>query len=121
MGKKILVVDDFKNSLAVLKMTLEMKKYEVATATNGQDALSLLRSQKFDLLITDFNMPVMNGLELVKNLKSDEAFIRFPVIVVSTEIDETKKHEAFKAGVTFWLKKPFNAEMFIKAVEKVLG
>jgi two-component system chemotaxis response regulator CheY len=121
MGQKILVVDDFKNSLAVLKMTLEMKKYEVATATNGQEALALLKSQKFDLLVTDFNMPVMNGLELVKNLKSDPTFSRFPVMVVSTEIDENKKKEAFKAGVTFWLKKPFNAEQFIKAVEKILG
>jgi two-component system chemotaxis response regulator CheY len=121
MGKKILVVDDFKNSLAVLKMTLEMKKYEVAIATNGQEALTMLKAQQFDLLVTDFNMPVMNGLDLVKKLKSDTSFSRFPIIVVSTEIDESKKREAFKAGVTFWLKKPFNAEMFIKAVEKVLG
>jgi len=120
MKKKILVVDDFKNSLAVLKMTLEIKNYEVTTASNGQEALALFSTQKFDLLISDFNMPIMNGLELTKMIKSMALYRSFPIIIVSTEIDENKKKEAFQAGVTYWLKKPFKMDEFVKVIEKVI-
>ena len=120
MKKKILVVDDFKNSLAILKMTLEMKKYEVVTATNGQEALALFKSQKFDLMLSDFNMPVMNGLELVKQIKSSPENRNFPIVIVSTDADENKKRDALRAGVTYWLKKPFKMEELIKVVEKII-
>jgi len=120
MKKKILVVDDFKNSLAILKMTLEMKKYEVHTATNGQEALNLFKTQKFDLLLSDYNMPIMNGLELVKQIKSLPEYRNFPIVIVSTDMDEIKKRDALRAGVTYWLKKPFKMEELIKVVERII-
>jgi len=120
MKKKILLVDDFNNSLAILKMTLEINKFEVVTATNGQEALSLFKTQTFDLLISDYNMPVMNGLELVKQIKGLSENRKFPIVIVSTDIDENKKREAHKAGVTFWLKKPFKVEELIKVVERIV-
>ncbi len=120
MKKKILVVDDFKNSLAILKMTLEMKKFEVVTATNGQEALALFNQQAFDLLISDYNMPVLNGLDLVKQIKSSSANHKFPIVIVSTDVDENKKREVLRAGATFWLKKPFKMEELMNVVERIV-
>jgi len=120
MKKKILVVDDFENTLFVIKFTLERAGYEVYTAKSGDDALASVTKDKFDLIITDFHMPKMNGIELTKAVKKDPFYLKVPMVILSTETNQTIKTEALKAGAAIWLQKPFQPEIFLKTIEKLL-
>lgn len=118
--KTVLVVDDFESNTFVTALTLENAGYGVSKASTGKDALELLRNEKFDLVVTDYNMPGMNGMELVKELRKMPGYAKIPVLVLSTIKDEQKKELTKTVGVTGWIEKPFQLQRFLKIVKKAL-
>lgn len=120
MSKTILITDDFKNTRHVVRMILEKNGYTILEAENGKDALRYFNGDTIDLLITDYNMPEMNGLELVKAVKKIRNYRFIPIFLLTTETDEKKKREVLNTGITGWIRKPFNFDDFSKKVERVL-
>jgi two-component system chemotaxis response regulator CheY len=120
MGKNILLVDDFENTIFVTGLTLEQKGYNIFKALSGEQALKILDLNQIDLIITDYNMPGMNGVELVEKIKSRIGLGKIPILMLSTETKQTVKDRAFDIGVTAWVKKPFKIEQFLMIVEKTL-
>jgi two-component system, chemotaxis family, chemotaxis protein CheY len=118
--KTILVVDDFENTRFVIDLTLKMAGYEILKAVHGEDAMQYLDGRTIDIIITDFNMPVMNGLEFTKAVRKSENYKNVPILMLTTETDETKRLQAQREGVTWWIKKPFERNTFIKIIEKAL-
>ncbi len=117
---KILVVDDDKTTRKLLSLYLKGKGYEVVTAENGLDAIEKVGTENINFILTDMNMPYMDGIEFTKNIKSDPALKNIPVVMVTTEADEDERERAFKAGVDEYLVKPVNAEQVTEAVVKIL-
>ena len=122
MGKKILIVDDAASMRGLVAMTLKKSGYEVVEASDGKDALTKLSSVgKVDLIITDLNMPNMDGIELIKTLKTDMKYRFIPVIMLTTESQEAKKEEGRKAGAKAWIVKPFKPDVLVNVVKKIIG
>lgn len=108
---KILSVDDFPTMRRIVKNILgQLGLHDVHEAEDGAMALSKLRSEKFDLVITDWNMPRMNGLELLKEIKADASLKGIPVVMVTAEADKDNVVSALKEGASNYIVKPFNAE-----------
>jgi two-component system, chemotaxis family, chemotaxis protein CheY len=119
MKKKILTVDDSKTIREMVSFTLANAGFEVIEAHDGQHAIEVLAGQKVDAIITDINMPNMDGLTLVKHLRANDNYKFTPILVLTTEGDETKKQEGRNAGATGWIVKPFNPEKLLQVVNKV--
>ena len=119
MAKKILAVDDSKTMREMVSFTLKGAGYEVVEAEDGQAALSLLNGGKVDAVITDLNMPNMNGFELIRALRANPAYKFTPILMLTTEGDDSKKQEGKSAGATGWIVKPFNPEKLVEVVKKV--
>lgn len=120
--KTILVVDDFPNTLKVVEFTVKrLNDIKLLTASNGLEALKHFNGQKIDLLITDLNMPEMNGIELVDEVRKLHDYAYMPIIMLTTETSEEKRTEAKKVAVTAWMQKPFKAEKFLEVVKRLLG
>lgn len=117
---RILVVDDDKTTRKLLSLFLKGKGHEVVTAENGLEAIEKVGTENVNLIVTDMNMPYMDGIELVKNLKSDPSSAQIPIIMVTTEADEEEKKKAFEAGVDDYLVKPTNAEQINASILKIL-
>ena len=121
MAKTIMIVDDSPLMRASLKANLELGGYKVEFAGDGVLALTQLKNGvKPDLIITDINMPIMGGLELIKNLRTLPGFRFTPVLVLTTESHQAKKDEAKKHGATGWLVKPVAGPDLIKVIKQVL-
>jgi len=121
MAMKILVVDDSITMVMSLKSALTMNGFEVETASNGQLALDKLKSGfKPNLILTDINMPVMGGLELVKNVRALPDFRFVPILTLTTESETAKRDEGKRLGATGWLVKPVSGNDLIKVIKKVL-
>jgi len=119
MKKTIFIIDDSATVIMSLKTTLEMNGYTVESASNGKMALDKIASGfKPDLIITDLNMPTMNGLEFIKNARQILKFT--PILILTTESEQSKKDEAKKLGATGWLVKPVAGTDLINVVKKVL-
>ena len=119
MKKTIFIIDDSATVIMSLKTALEMNGYTVKTASNGKMALDEIASGfKPDLIITDLNMPIMNGLEFIKNVRQILKFT--PILILTTESEQSKKDEAKKLGATGWLVKPVAGTDLINVVKKVL-
>lgn len=121
MAKHIMTVEDSVSMREVITFTLKRAGYEVAEAVDGADALARLASTKVDLVITDLNMPNMNGIELTRSLRADAAFKFIPIILLTTESQAEKKKEGRQAGATAWITKPFKQEQLLYVVKKVIG
>jgi two-component system, chemotaxis family, chemotaxis protein CheY len=119
--KKILVVEDFNTSRQIIKKTLESMGYEVEEAQDGREALKFFNGSRIDLVITDYNMPNMDGGDLVEYMRSKDAYKYTPVFVLSTETNIQKQARAKDARITSWIKKPFDVVEFRRLVEKVLA
>ncbi len=119
MAKKILAVDDSKTMRDMVSFTLKGAGYEVVEAEDGKAALSKLTAGKVDAVITDLNMPNMNGFELIRALRANPAYKFTPILMLTTEGDSAKKEEGKSAGATGWIVKPFNPEKLIEVVKKV--
>ncbi|MEW5744022.1 MAG: response regulator [Nitrospirota bacterium] len=107
---KLLIVDDDKTTRKLLSLYLKGKGYEVVTAENGLDALEKLGTESINLVITDMNMPYMDGIELARTLRADPAWKAMPLIMVTTEADDDERSKAYEAGVDDYLVKPTNAD-----------
>ena len=119
MSKKILTVDDSKTIREMVTFTLSNAGFQVIEAHDGKHALEVLAGQSVDLIITDINMPNMDGLTLVRHLRANDNYKFTPVLVLTTEGDESKKQEGRSAGATGWIVKPFNPEKLLQVVNKV--
>ncbi len=117
---RILTVDDSAAMRQMVEATLTAAGYEVLQATNGQEALEAAQQESFDLVLTDVNMPHMDGLTLVRRLRGLPAYRHTPVLVLTTEGTDERKHEGRQAGATGWLVKPFNPERLLATIAKVL-
>ncbi|NVK73592.1 response regulator [Marinomonas sp. CT5] len=120
MSKKLLIVDDSPSVRQMVEMTLKGAGYTVQTANDGQAALSLCKSDRFDFVLTDQNMPNMDGLTLIKSLRAMPTYARVPLIVLTTEAGETMKQKGKAAGATGWMVKPFDPKKLLEVVSKVL-
>ena len=118
---KILVVDDFATMRKVIRNLLKQIGYEnVVEAENGQIALRTLQSQKIDFVISDWNMPNMSGLELLKAVRADEDLKKTPFLMVTAEALKENVVEAVKAGVNNYIVKPFTAEVLEEKIKKII-
>jgi len=121
MSAKLLTVDDSASIRLTTKVTLTNAGYEVTEAVNGADGLEKAMSGSYDLIVTDLNMPVMDGLTMIEELRKSPAHTGVPIIFLTTESDADLKARAKAAGATGWLTKPFDPENLVKVVKKVLG
>jgi two-component system chemotaxis response regulator CheY len=118
--KTILVVDDFQTTRKVIINSLAKFGYKTMEAGDGSEALTLLDGRPVDLLITDFNMPNMDGAELIATMRKNQQYAFIPALVLSTEIKDDKKAKAEHAKITAWIQKPFDLEKFLKIVQKAI-
>ena len=122
MSKIVMTVDDSASVRQMISFTLKSAGFEVIEAVDGKDALSKLVRTPVHMMITDLNMPNMDGIELIRNvrvLNSAQKFI--PIIMLTTESQPQKKQEGKSAGATGWIVKPFKPEQLLAVMKKVLG
>ena len=117
----IMTVDDTATMRQMVSFTLHSVGYEILQASDGQEALALAKSKKIDLVIADVNMPNMDGITLVKSLRALPEYKFTPILLLTTESQDSKRQEGKDAGATGWIVKPFNPEQLINVVRKVLG
>ena len=117
---KIMTVDDSKTMRQMVTFTLKGAGFEVMEAEDGKNALEVLGDTKVDLIITDLNMPVMDGFGLIEELRKHPVHKFSPILILTTEADPAKKERGKQLGATGWLVKPFNPEKLIQVVNKVL-
>jgi len=121
MKKRVLIVDDFENTRWIVQQILEKEEeLEVLSAANGKEALQYFNGGAIDLLITDLNMPEMNGIDLVRQVRSRDKYKYIPIIMLTTERNPEKKQMALDIKVTTWIQKPFEQGQFRKIVRKAL-
>jgi len=121
MAMKILVVDDSVTMVMSLKTTLAMNGFEVETADNGKTALDKLNSGiRPNLIVTDINMPVMGGLELIGKVRATPGLKFIPILTLTTESDAAKREVGKLAGATGWIVKPVSGDDLIRVIRKVL-
>jgi two-component system chemotaxis response regulator CheY len=118
--RKVLIVDDSVSMRQMVGYTLRQGGYEVIEAEHGQDALNKLQASMVDLIITDLNMPVMDGITLIQSVRKQPAMKSKPILMLTTEGLASKKEEGKAAGATGWLVKPFDPEKLLLTVGKVL-
>jgi two-component system chemotaxis response regulator CheY len=121
MTKVILCVDDSASIRQMVKLTLAGAGYQIIQASDGAEGLAKARESTVNLVVTDLNMPVMNGLGLIRELRKLSAYKGVPIIFLTTESDAGLKQEAKAAGATAWITKPFQQEQLVGVVRKVLG
>jgi two-component system, chemotaxis family, chemotaxis protein CheY len=117
----VLTVDDSVSLRKLVANTLATAGHQVVEASNGAEALEVIKSRNFNLIISDINMPVMDGLTFIKQVRVIGAYKFIPILVLTTEMDPTKKKIAKDAGATGWLVKPFDPEQLLATIRKVLG
>jgi two-component system chemotaxis response regulator CheY len=120
MPKQILIVDDSESIREVLAFSLENAGYEVMVACDGRDALQYFNGRTIDLLLTDYHMPNLNGLELIMKVRQLESYKFMPILVLTTENQLKMMKEARDSGATGWLTKPFNTEKLLQTLRKVI-
>jgi len=116
----ILVVDDSSSMRQMIIFTLNDLGHDIIEAEDGVDAMTKINSSKFDLVLTDLNMPNMNGIELITNVRQNPQNRAVPILMLTTESAQDKKEAGKSAGATGWIVKPFQPEKLIAVVNKVL-
>lgn len=120
MAKTIMIVDDSASLRQVVAIALRGAGYDVMEACDGKDALNKLTGQKINLIISDVNMPNMDGISMVRELKKIPAYKFTPVIMLTTETQDSKKKEGQEAGARAWVVKPFQPAQMLAAVAKLV-
>lgn len=118
---KILSIDDSVSIRELVAAVLSQAGHEVITAHDGQAALDIARENRFDLVLSDINMPGMSGISLISKLRRLQGFEHIPMIMLTTESDAYKKKKAKSMGATGWLQKPFTPERLIDTVKKLVS
>jgi two-component system chemotaxis response regulator CheY len=117
----VLTVDDSISLRKLVVSTLTSAGHSVVEASNGAEALAELAKRGFNLVISDINMPVMDGLTFVKRVREGDVHKHIPILLLTTEMDPSKKKQAKESGATGWLVKPFEPEQLLATIRKVLG
>lgn len=121
MGKTALIVDDSRTMRQMVAFTLTSAGFTVVEAEDGKDAVNKVSGgAKMDIVVTDLNMPEMDGIALIKELRKMSTFKFTPILMLTTESAMEKKKEGKEAGATGWIVKPFNPEVLLKTIAKVL-
>jgi two-component system, chemotaxis family, chemotaxis protein CheY len=121
MAKTIMSVDDSASMRQMISFTLKGAGYDVVEAVDGRDALSKVTGNPIHMVITDLNMPNLGGIDLIKELRRKPAYKFIPIVMLTTESQDSRKKEGKAAGATGWIVKPFKAEQLIAVVKRVLG
>ncbi|MBK7646656.1 MAG: response regulator [Betaproteobacteria bacterium] len=121
MAKTVLAVDDSASIRQMVSFTLKSAGYEVIEAVDGQDGLDKAKAKSVNLILTDQNMPRMDGLTLIKNLRGLPQYASTPILMLTTESSDAMKSQGRAAGATGWLVKPFDPQKLIEVVRKVIG
>jgi two-component system chemotaxis response regulator CheY len=121
MTASILAVDDSESMRIAVRTALSGAGYVVTEAVNGADGVEKAKQERFDLIVTDLNMPVMDGLTMIEHLRQSPTHVGVPIIFLTTESDAAMKQHATAAGATGWLTKPFDPDQLLKIVKKVLA
>lgn len=121
MPRTILSVDDSASVLQMVKLTLTGGGYQVVQANNGAEGLAKARAGGIDMVLTDLNMPVMNGIAMIRELRRLPQCTGVPIVFLTTESAANMKQEAKAAGATGWITKPFQQDQLLAVVRKVLG
>ena len=120
MAKRILIVDDSQTMRQMVAFTLTEAGFEVVESQNGQEALKKLEAQTPDLILTDLNMPVMDGITLIRQARALPPTKFIPILMLTTESQAEKKAEGKSAGATGWIVKPFDPPKLLSVIAKVL-
>ncbi len=120
MPKKILIVDDSRSIRTVIQATLSNAGYDVVEAVNGKDALNKLTGQKIHLIVSDVNMPIMDGITFVKEVKNLSNYKFTPICMLTTEGGQSKIQEGRDAGAKAWIVKPFQPAKLLDTVSKLV-
>ena len=120
MAKMALVVDDSTSMRQMVAFTLQSAGFEVIEGSDGTDALGKVNGKAVNLVVTDLNMPVMDGITLIRELRKLPNFKFTPILMLTTESQDSKKQEGKTAGATGWLVKPFNPEQLLGVIAKVV-
>lgn len=118
MAKTFLIVDDSASMRQLISFTMKDAGYEAVAAENGKDALAKLGTAKIDMVITDLNMPEMDGISLIRELRRMPEYRFLPIVMLTTEAQENKKQEGRAAGASGWIVKPFTPEKLLEVVRK---
>jgi two-component system chemotaxis response regulator CheY len=121
MAKTILSVDDSNSIRQMVAFTLKGAGYEVIEAVDGQEGLDKAKTKTVDLVLTDQNMPRMDGITLIKSLRGMPAYKSVPILMLTTESGDAMKAEGKAAGATGWIVKPFDPAKLLEVVKKVIG
>lgn len=121
MTLTVITVDDSRTMRDMVSYTLKEAGYNVLEAEDGVEALTVLNGEKADVVITDLNMPNMDGITLIKELRAKPEYQATPILMLTTEADDAKKGAGREAGATGWIVKPFNPEKLLSVVKKVSG
>lgn len=121
MGKTIITVDDSSSIRQMVSFTLKDAGYDVIEAVDGKDALSKISGSAVHMVITDLNMPNLDGIGLIRELRANPTYKFTPIVMLTTESQDSKKQEGKSAGATGWIVKPFKPEQLLAVVKKVLG
>jgi two-component system chemotaxis response regulator CheY len=118
MSKTVLIVDDSASMRQLVSFALRDAGYDVIDAINGKDAMNKLNGTKIEMVITDLNMPEMDGIEFIKQVRNNPGYKFTPIVMLTTESQEAKKQEGKQAGASGWIVKPFTPEQLIDIVKK---
>ncbi len=120
MGKTILSADDSASIRQMVSFTLKGAGYEVVEAVDGEDALAKMNSTQVHMVITDLNMPRLDGIGLIRKVRANPRYRFIPIVMLTTESQAEKKQEGKAAGATGWIVKPFKPDQLLAVVKKVL-
>ena len=120
MAKTIMIVDDSASMRQVISIALRDAGYELIEAADGKDALSKLDGSKIHLIVSDINMPNMDGISFVKEVKQHPKYKFTPIIMLTTEVNQAKKDAAKEAGAKAWVNKPFQTKTLLDAISKLI-
>ena len=118
---KILIVEDDRTTRKILGLYLRSKGYDVVNAENGLEAMEKLGTENVNLVMTDLNMPYMDGIELTRKIRSQPALKHLPVLMVTTEADDEERQKAYEAGANGYLVKPVTADMVTDNIKNILA
>jgi two-component system, chemotaxis family, chemotaxis protein CheY len=121
MAKTVLAIDDSPSIRQMVSFTLKSSGYDVVEAVDGMDGLDKAKAKSVSLVLTDQNMPRMDGLTLIKTLRGLPQYKTTPILVLTTEASDTMKTQGRAAGATGWLVKPFDPQKLVDVVRKVIG
>lgn len=121
MAKTVLAVDDSASIRQMVAFTLKGAGYEVTEAVDGQDGLDKAKAKTYNLILSDQNMPRMDGLTLIKSLRALPQYKTVPILMLTTESSDAMKQQGRAAGATGWLVKPFDPQKLVEVVKKVIG